>query len=391
MTRILITGDIHVDGAKIGKDNPATELDYRIEDVLIALNYIIEVANTEDVDIFVLNGDLFKGRTSTHQIETIIAEMIQQKLNPKIQKWFNLGNHDYTPKQLALGVYTYSIFERLQLPNARFNLDISHISLDDVDVVLYPYYDLKRTTNFETNEELISWISSTVDGFKLNKKRKIFIGHGTPAGTIFHEDYAFDLDAISEPVLPTSMFDKFDYALFSHIHRQHWIGNKIFHIGSPERVDFGEANDDKGFVIYDSKTNQVKWYSTNPRPMVDLKLDFISLTEFDDPNQLILDQLSLIKEPERTMVKVTVECTERVANMIDYPQIKNKLSTFFHHAPLNVKYEKVQQTKDKEVTEQLTIEQALDRVVSLKPEYSDNDKLQILLRAKQVIMRVDNK
>ena len=382
--KILITGDLHIDAAKIGKINPNTDLDYRTEDFLRAVSYTIDTANKESVDLFILNGDLYKGRTSTHHIETLFAEQLQ-RLNPSIKRLINLGNHDYTPKQLSYGVNTYSVLMSTNLPDTTFNLDINHFVYPDLDLVIYPYYDLKRVPELETNEKLISWIEDKIGSFKLTKKRKLFVGHGTPAGTIFNEDFYFDLDMISEPVLPLSLFENFDYALFSHIHRAHWIGKKVFHIGSPERVDFGEADDDKGFVIYDTETNKVEWYSTDPRPMKDLKIDLTSLSEFDDPNQILIDAVETIPNLEKTMVKLSVTCNEQVYSIVDHLSLRTSLSKAFYYKTPSFEVNKIQKTKNKEITEQLTITQALAKVVDARSDLSDQDKTILIFKANAII------
>lgn len=388
--KVLITGDLHLDAAKIGRINPNTDLDYRTEDFLRAVGYTIEVANRENVDLFVLNGDLYKGRTAAHHIETLFAEQFQT-LKPSIEKIINLGNHDYTPKQLGYGVHTYSVLANANLSNTTFNLEIKHLTFPDLDIVLYPYYDLKRVPELETNDKLISWIEERVSSFKLTKKRKLFIGHGTPAGTVFNEDFYFDLDMISEPVLPTRMFDQFDYALFSHIHRAHWIGEKVFHIGSPERVDFGEADDDKGFIIYDTKTNKVQWYSTNPRPMKDLKFDFSTLSEFDDPNQILLDAITSIPNLKETMVKLSVTCSEQIYSTIDHLTLRETLSKSFYYRSPDFDVERIQKTKNKEITEQLTVFQALEKVINSKLDISDKDREQLIIKARGIISQGEDK
>lgn len=382
--KILVTGDWHIDAVKIDKIDIDTDLDHRTRDFFNAIDKIIDHAINNNVDVFILNGDLFKGRSSTRLIETLVAERFQ-KISSKMKLIINLGNHDIAPRQLSYGVHTYSIIEKLNLPNTIINSEITHLKLDNVDLILYPYYDLKRV-KMKSNEELIDSIVEKVESFDLQQPCKLFIGHGTPQGTIFHEDYFIDLDSVSEPLLPLSMFENIDMALFSHIHRCHSINDKVFHIGSPERVDFSEADQDKGFVIYDTDTKKIEWISTNPRPMKEIKIDLMSISEFDDPNELILKELSF-DNLDQTMIKISVDLTEQSYVQINQQLIYQQLEKSFWFKPPIWNKPRNQQTRIKELTEQLNEDQALEKILELKDDLTDDDKRQILLRGKQILLK----
>lgn len=383
--KILVAGDLHIDGSTIGRTCPTTGLDLRIEDFLKALDKIVDTGLRNKVDLFVVNGDLFKGRTSSHHIETLVAERFRKVAN-NTRLVINLGNHDYTPKQLTYGIHTYSILEKLGITNCQVNLEISHLAFDELDIILYPYYDLKRLPEFKTNESLLDYLKSKIDQFKLTKPRKLFIGHGTPSGTIINEDFYFDLDIIEEPILPTNWFEKFDMALFSHIHRAHWIGSKIFHIGSPERVDFSEHDEDKGFIIYDSSTNKVEWYSTNPRTMHNLKLNLSNIQEWDDPTEILESKIIELKDLENSMVKIEVECSEATYARIDQIKLRSILQKTFYYKPIKFEVPRIQRTKMKEVNEQLNPEQVLEKVLSTREDLSDLDKKMIYTKAKMLML-----
>jgi len=382
--KILITGDWHLDQPKIGRINPDTDLDLRTEDVFAAVDYMIDYAINNKIDLFVLNGDLFKGRTSTHHIETLFAERCF-KIASHMRFIINLGNHDYTPKQLSYGIHTYSILQRFDLPNTEILTEISHKSFDNVDIVFYPYYDLKRVQS-TNNEELLQWIGSTVNGFELTKDCKLFIGHGTPEGTAIHGSWSFDLDLIDEPVLPQKFFESFDMALFSHIHRCHAITPKIFHIGSPERIDFSEVEDDKGFSIYDTNTKQMQWVSTNPRPMAVFEIDLLKIDEFDDPTDLIIKEFINIPNLDQCMLKISVECSDKTLSLIEHPRLQEALGkAFYVQQPISYSTPKLQKSRLKEVTEQISEIEALERVVRDRKDFSDTDKEQILLRGRAIL------
>jgi len=383
--KILVTGDWHLDCFKIGKIDPNTDLDVRVLDFFNAIDSMIDYAIDSKIDLFILNGDLFKGRTSSHKIETLVAERFN-KIRKHMDFIINLGNHDYTPKQLAYGIHTYSILDRFQKEGNSFTLctDISHFKYPDTDLVIYPYHDIKRTTH-ENNTDLLNWIQGELSSFQLTKPCKLFVGHGTPQGTIFNENWLGDLDSIDEPVLPFTFFEPYDMVLFSHIHRRQKIREKILHIGSPERVDFSEAKDDKGFVVYDTVKKNCKWVSTNPRPMIDIKLDLLLKEGFYDPTEEILNSFKTLSALDKTMIKITVDCSENDMALIDKNLIKQALDRSFYYKPIRYKVPKTQNSRIHDLTEHLGSVEALEKILEIKSDLSEEQKKQILIRGKGIL------
>lgn len=389
--KILVSGDWHLDCFKVGRIDPQTDLDIRVLDFVNAIDYMIDYAIENKVDLFILNGDLFKGRTSSHKIETLVAERFN-KIRKHMDFVINLGNHDYTPKQLSYGIHTYSILDRFQKEAGNsFTLctEITHLTYEDTDLIIYPYYDLKRT-DFTSNNDLVAWIEQEVSSFKLTQPCKLFVGHGTPQGTIFNDNWFGDLDIIDEPVLPFTMFEPYDMVLFSHIHRRQKIREKILHIGSPERVDFSEAKDDKGFVVYDTIKKDCKWVSTNPRPMTDIKVNLLDKKGFYDPTEEILNSFKSLPNLDKQMIKITVECSEKDLTTVDKNIIKQALDKAFYYKPIRYKVPKLQNSRIQDLTEQLSSVEALEKILEVKEELTEDQRKQILVRGKGILSNRDN-
>jgi len=383
--KILVTGDWHLDACKIGRVNPLTDLDLRIEDFLNAIDRIIDYAIENKIDLFILNGDLFKGRTSSHHIETLFAERIK-KITDHMPLGINLGNHDYTSKSLNYNTHTYSIVEKLKIDNVFINTHLNHFIFEDVDVVLYPYYDHKTRSDYEfkNSKEIIDFIDKTIKSYKFTKPCKLFIGHGTPEGTMINEEWFLDLDIIEEPIIPKSILSNFEMSLFSHIHRSHAIGSNIFHIGSPERVDFAEAKHDKGFVVYDTKLHKMEFISTSPRPMLTLDLDLSKLDEFTNPTDYVIKNIEKIEDIDNTLLKVVLSCSQQVRMELDDNKIKNQLTKAYHFTYRVKTFIEERESRAVEVTEHLSEATALEKVLESK-DFTEDVKKSILIRGKGVI------
>jgi len=381
--KIIISGDWHIDASRVGRINPSTDLDFRTEDFLAAIDYMIDYAIKINADLFIMNGDLFKGRTSSHHIETLVAERFR-KIATKMPLIINLGNHDYTGKTLTYGFHTYSIIERFQIQNVSINTNISHIPFEQVDLVLYPYFDCKSREGFLNNQELLSFIKNSIDKYPLSKKTKLFVGHGTPEGTMANDSYFFELDSVDEPILPQSMFEPYDMVFFSHIHRCQRVTDKIFHIGSPERVDFAEANEEKGFVVVDTTNNSYEFVSTNPRPMAVLDLS-IESGDFVDPTQEIIQAIGGVQDLSKSMLKVSVSCSEQSRMMIDSDQVQKALDKSYFSLPIKYQVSSSEKiTRMSEITEALSELEALEKVIAAS-DLSDSEKTQLLIRGKGIL------
>ena len=104
--KVLVTGDLHLDAVKIDRIDVDSDLDLRVKDFFDAFDRVIDHAITNKIDLFILNGDLLKGRSATRLIETLVAERFK-KIASKMKLIINLGNHDITPRQFSYGVHTY--------------------------------------------------------------------------------------------------------------------------------------------------------------------------------------------------------------------------------------------------------------------------------------------
>lgn len=380
--KVIITGDNHLDCQRIGKVNPLTDLDLRVEDFINAFDKVVDYAFKNDAELFIINGDLFKGRTSTHLIETLVAERFR-KISEKMELWLVLGNHDFTSKGISYDTHAYSIIEKTQPTNIKVFKTLAYEKFKGHDFIIYPYYDTKLRKEFKTNQEIVNFIETTINSFPIKKDQTIFVGHGTPEGTKIANSWSFDLSQIEEPIIPKSLLEQFEMAFFSHIHRHHSIGKKIMHVGSIERIDFAEAKDPKGFVCYDTETKESKFISTNPRPMQRIKL---SVVKEVNPTEKILEEIEKLSDLDKSLVQVEITCTEQERKIIDHVKIKEKLEQAFHYKYKTQIEREETKTRLESVTEIISDEKALELVVNNNELLTDADKAEIIKRGKRILL-----
>jgi len=134
-----------------------------------------------------------------------------------------------------------------------------------------------------------------------------------------------------EFAVPPSMLqsDVFDYIALGHVHSHQVVSGKVpaVYAGSLERIDFSEADEQKGFVDITYEDGQLAWkfIPVEIRPMVKLELD---CTQSKDATKLIDSKIEKAKVKDaivRLILKIKPE------TRIDRDEIHDKLSSAFWH------------------------------------------------------------
>jgi exonuclease SbcD len=134
---------------------------------------------------------------------------------------------------------------------------------------------------------------------------------------------------LREPVLPLSEIRglPFGYQAWGHLHRAQTLAPHIRYAGSIERIDFAEADEDKGWWSVElpiTDRSPILWRSSQPRRFVDL--EFLELPE---PSEL---EARIAREIARTnsflqgaVVRVRYTATPEEARTVDHGGIRRTL------------------------------------------------------------------
>ena len=268
MLKLLHFADAHIDIATHGKHDPATGLPVRVLDFLKALDTIVDTAVSEKVDLVIFAGDAYKDRTPAPTFQREWGKRIMRLSDAGIPTILLVGNHDISP---ATGrAHTLQEFATLAVP---------HIHVIDKPVFLKPA-DLE---GLPVQVLSLPWIFrsglmaalelSAEDPDKINQEMENRIGevlsqwldqldpglpailtaHGSVQGAIYGNERAVMLG--KDLILPGSLIkdSRLDYVALGHIHKGQDVNAgshpPVIYPGSIERVDFGEVNDEKFFVV----------------------------------------------------------------------------------------------------------------------------------------------
>lgn len=268
MLKLLHFADAHIDIATHGKHDPATGLPVRVLDFLKALDTIVDTAVSEKVDLVIFAGDAYKDRTPAPTFQREWGKRIMRLSDAGIPTILLVGNHDISP---ATGrAHTLQEFATLAVP---------HIHVIDKPVFFKPA-DLE---GLPVQVLGLPWIFrsglmaalelSAEDPDKINQEMENRIGevllqwldqldpalpailtaHGSVQGAVYGNERAVMLG--KDLILPGNLIKdpRLDYVALGHIHKAQDVnaGNypPVVYPGSIERVDFGEVNDEKFFVV----------------------------------------------------------------------------------------------------------------------------------------------
>src|SRR5581483_10505404 len=289
--KLLHFADAHIDMANYGRHDPETGLPLRVLDFLKSLDTIVDAAISEKVDMVIFAGDAYKDRSPAPTFQREWGKRIIRLSQARIPTLLLVGNHDISP---AVGrAHAIQEFDTLQVPYVKVLskpdfLKPEHLWDLPVQVIAMPWIsrsslmanlDMSAADTSEVFSNIESRISELMKGW-LNEADPnlpiILTAHASVQGATFGSERMVMLG--SDLVLPTSLVrdPRLDYVALGHIHKPQNVNEgahpPVIYPGSIERVDFGEAADDRFFVIVDvmrGKT-KVEWRKlTGARPFID--------------------------------------------------------------------------------------------------------------------------
>ncbi len=322
--------------ANYGRHDPETGLPLRVLDFLKSLDTIIDAAIDENVDMVIFAGDAYKDRSPAPTFQREWGRRIMRLSHAKIPTLLLVGNHDLSP---AMGrAHAIQEFDTLQVPYVRvlqkpqFYKPVDLWDLP-VQVIAMPWVSRSGLmASIETSavdvKELFTSIESRISGLIeewINEADSslplILTAHASVEGAMFGAERMVMLG--SDLVLPTSLVkdSRLDYVAMGHIHKPQDLNEghhpPVIYPGSIERVDFGEAMDDKFFIIADVSCGdtKVEWRQIDgTRPFIERRA-VISSTE--NVTHHLIDELPTPDQMFEAIVKLTVEYPRELDVLID--------------------------------------------------------------------------
>ncbi len=334
--KLLHFADAHIDMANYGRHDPETGLPLRVLDFLRALDTIVDAAISERVDMVIFAGDAYKDRSPAPTFQREWGKRIIRLSQAKIPTLLLVGNHDLSPA--AGRAHAIQEFDTLQVPFVRVLQKPEFCRPADlwdlpVQVIAMPWVsrsglmasmEASASDTHELFSKIESRISELVEDWMNEADRSlplILTAHASIEGALFGAERMVMLG--SDLVLPIGLVKdrRLDYVAMGHIHKPQDLNEgahpPVIYPGSIERVDFGEAMDDKFFVIADVTcgTTTVEWRKIEgTRTFIERRA---ILQSSENVTEFLRFNLPDPQEMEGAIVKLLVEYPRELDVLID--------------------------------------------------------------------------
>jgi len=342
LTRILHFADAHIDIATNGRRDPQTGLPVRTLDFLKALDVIVDTAISEQVDLVLFAGDAYKDRTPVPTFQREWGRRVVRLSQAGIRTLLLVGNHDLSP---AVGrAHAMQEFETIPVPHVRVIARPSLLGPGDLEdlplqVIGLPWVSRsslmaalqlsgadpdKVFTELEIRlTELVRlWLDEKIDP----ALPVILAAHASVQGAVYGAERSVMLG--SDLVLPGSLVrdPRLSYVALGHIHKRQDLNDgaqpPVIYPGSIERVDFGEAADDKCFVIADvqaGRPTQVEWRKLPGRVFIDRRVRLATAENISDS---LVAALPPQAELDGAVVRLVVEFPAEWETLLNEPALR---------------------------------------------------------------------
>lgn len=322
--KLLIIGDLHLGkSTSLGKPISGSHINSRIIDQFNLLNWTLEQAIEKCVSDIVFTGDICESSSPQYSLTDFFISYLKRCEEYGIHVHVIAGNHDL--KKSGENLYSYlDIISTAELPLVTVYKDSATVLFENVGLTLLPYRD-RRILNFDLTSDALDVVKNSIlyecEGIPAHFK-KILIGHYALEGALFTGD---EIDNMSnELILPLNVFEDYDFVWMGHVHPPQVMSKDpyIAHIGSLDISNFGESEQVKILICYDSETNSFNEIPIPTRPLKEISIS-IPETEFDS-TEFVLSRLSSI-DVKNAILRIKIELESAGLERVNRKKIEELL------------------------------------------------------------------
>jgi exonuclease SbcD len=242
--KIIHTSDWHL-GISLHNASLAEEQRYFID-------YLINVVKEQKVDAVIIAGDVFDHSVSSAEAITLYNYAVTRLCNEiGVPVVIAAGNHDGAARLASCnellkkaGLYIYG----------KLSNDIKAVEIGNLSIYPIPYFNADEVKALYPEEKISSYadameivLKNIKQSFKTGNKN-ILMCHCFVSGSVLSESDRTALVGGSS-VVPSGIFDGFDYVAMGHLHKAQDRGYNIRYSGSPIKYSFSEASHSKTITM----------------------------------------------------------------------------------------------------------------------------------------------
>ncbi len=327
MSNVIILGDVHLGkGTNIGKSGIGTALNSRIVDQINLLDWTLDQAIEHDSTNIIVTGDIFEDPKPHPTLVCNLIEWVQKCAANEVHVHIIMGNHDI----LRTGTFVVSPLDILNYCEMDFfhlYKDVDTLTIDSVAFTLMPFRD-RKSFICDVNSDALNLLKDSLN-YELASipvtYTKVLVGHFAIEGSIPVGDEIDDI--ANELFCPVDMFTGYEYVWMGHIHKPQVMNKKkpyVAHIGSMDISNFGESDQKKSIIVFD--TEDLYWKDINLpiRPLT--KINLVIPKDTKDSTQFVLDEIEKIKTTmERSIVRLEISLSSPELASVDRKKIEKAI------------------------------------------------------------------
>lgn len=262
--KLLHFSDLHLGVELYGTLDSRTGLSSRVGDFLKVFDVIIERAIADDYDAVLFSGDAFKNRDPSPTLQREFAKRVVRLAQAGVPIVIIVGNHDL-PNVLTRAT-PVEIYQVLSIPGVHVCRQIERVDVQTksgvLQVVALPWVtrsmllameQYREMGDIDLEREMASLIASAVRGLMTGLDPglpSVLMAHVSVQGASLGYEQSIMLGRDVTVGLDDLSSRGFDYVALGHIHKHQVLSTNppSVYAGSPERIDFGEEQEAKGFV-----------------------------------------------------------------------------------------------------------------------------------------------
>jgi len=412
--KILHFADLHLGVERYGRLDPETGLPTRLLDFLGALDYLVDYAIREKVDLVLFAGDAYQSRepSQTHQRE--FARRVRRLTEAGIPLFLLVGNHDL-PNAIGRAPTT-EIFDTLGVARVhvanRPGMHRIETPGGTVQVIALPW--LRRAALLgreDTGGLTLEQINQRLSGILSDIIRSradaldpalpaVLCAHVWVQGAKLGSEHSMILGD-EHTLLPSSLTPPgVDYVALGHIHRRQVVAEAppVVYAGSLSRVDFGEEAEAKGFYLVQidaskppgERASNPEFHEVPGRNFITIRAELSN--EDADPTQMVLDAVARESAAlEGAIVRLQVSLPAEIEGEIDDTRVRAALKPAHHFSIAREVRREARARLGAAAAEEIMPLEALGHYLNTRSDLSPEHKKTLLEFAGELIREQDGR
>lgn len=333
---------------------------------------VLDVCKKQKVKIAIAPGDFFVNSRPTANQVLKIAKLFEDFERSGIKVVGINGNHDVG----SVGFKNMNdVVKEIGTENWCYDSPTA-IEIDGIGFVLLPFMkeiqiETYRNSDSESIDEILT--NKAQELLKtLKSETKILVGHYA----ISSAKMSNDKEVVGEIVLNKNLLTGFDACLFGHIHKKQIVSKKplIAYSGALQRTNLGEANDDRGFYIFDTETKKL---SDHKIPAIEM-VNYTTRIEDEKDIERFLNDIEKLDLKDK-IVSFKYEISSKDIALVENLKIYNMIKAKQPKVIVNITPIIIQ----KNVNHNAVISESTNNAVALKKwmkkqNYSDDDYKKVM-------------